>query len=83
MLRLHYDLKHGYADYIDSQDSASTHQDEPAEERVEAETTDDIWDEAHLGHDYDYSCLHNHPCDPENNTHPEEDASEMAGRRGS
>ena len=58
--------------------TASTHQDESAAEHVDAETTDDIWDEADYGDDYDDGCLYDDPCDPENNTHPEKDAGQTA-----
>ena len=68
-----YYLKYDYAHDIDSRDAASTVQDEPAEEHVEAQTTIDPWDEAYVGHDYDSSSEYRNPCIAEDDACHEEE----------
>ncbi len=73
-----YYLKYGYAQYIDSHDAASTVQDEPAEELVEAHTTVDPWDKADVGHDYHYSAEYSNPCIPEDDACHEAEERQVA-----
>ena len=75
------DVTYGYAEYIDSQETASTLDDAPSEELVEAQPTTDLWDKAHFGYDYDYSSQYGNPCDPENHACHQDDLSQMGGEQ--
>ncbi len=73
----YYENYYGYYDYS----SEYPCDEESAEEVVATDATLDTCNEADAGHAYDDGSLYGGPCNPENNTHPEENASETSGEQ--